>query len=174
MSETRHAFEPSYSDPNRCGFIVEGETWTTMDPISCRKTRAEHEPTPPAEGETAERPVFWQHAISECNAAHVALDRKGAPKTLMVRRIRGEGDQEITIGLADRIAYLGRYKAEGETAEGLSAEQQIARLTAERDTALRIAAEATNGWACFAKRQSEHDDIARLHREISTLQEPRP
>lgn len=30
----------------------------------------------------------------------------------------------------------------------------------------RLAKEATNGWACFAKQKREHDEIARLHREI--------
>lgn len=32
---------------------------------------------------------------------------------------------------------------------------------------LRIAKEATNGWACYAKRQIEHDEIARLHAAIA-------
>lgn len=36
--------------------------------------------------------------------------------------------------------------------------------------ALRLAKEATNGWACHAKRQIEHDEIARLHREIADLE----
>lgn len=35
--------------------------------------------------------------------------------------------------------------------------------------ALRLAKEATNGWACYAKRKIEHDEIARLHREIDAL-----
>ncbi len=34
------------------------------------------------------------------------------------------------------------------------------------ETALRLAKHATNGWACYAKRKVEHDEIARLHREI--------
>lgn len=36
--------------------------------------------------------------------------------------------------------------------------------------ALRLAKEATNGWACYAKRQAEHDNIAHLHREIAALE----
>lgn len=36
--------------------------------------------------------------------------------------------------------------------------------------ALKLASEATNGWACHAKRRSEHDEIARLHQEIRLLQ----
>ena len=37
--------------------------------------------------------------------------------------------------------------------------------------ALRLAKEATNGWACYAKRESEHKEIARLHREIAAMEE---
>lgn len=36
--------------------------------------------------------------------------------------------------------------------------------------AIRLAKEATNGWACYAKRKIEHDDIARLHREIRAIE----
>lgn len=37
------------------------------------------------------------------------------------------------------------------------------------EKALKLAKEATNGWACYAKRAIEHDEIARLHREIDAL-----
>ncbi len=37
-------------------------------------------------------------------------------------------------------------------------------------TAVRLAKEATNGWACYAKRKAEHDNIAHLHREIAQLE----
>jgi hypothetical protein len=36
--------------------------------------------------------------------------------------------------------------------------------------ALRLAKEATNGWACYAKRKVEHDNIAHLHHEIAELE----
>ena len=39
-------------------------------------------------------------------------------------------------------------------------------------TLIRLAKEATNGWACYAKRKIEHDDIARLHREIDAASKP--
>ncbi len=39
--------------------------------------------------------------------------------------------------------------------------------------ALRLAREATNGWACYAKRKIEHDAIARLHQEIAMLERQR-
>lgn len=44
---------------------------------------------------------------------------------------------------------------------------ELKRLRAKRDALLRLAKEATNGWACHAKRKIELDEIARLHREIS-------
>jgi len=37
--------------------------------------------------------------------------------------------------------------------------------------ALRLAKEATNGWACYAKRKAEHAEIARLHRAIEILEQ---
>ena len=53
----------------------------------------------------------------------------------------------------------------------------LASAAAERephDVVLRLAKEATNGWACYAKRKIEHEEIARLHREIAaaTAREP--
>lgn len=48
--------------------------------------------------------------------------------------------------------------------EPTSIPAQDVRTLLER--ALRIAKEATNGWACYAKRKREHDDIGRLHRLI--------
>jgi hypothetical protein len=63
---------------------------------------------------SGEPPQFWKHAIQECNEAHQALDRLGAPKTRTVRRVRGEGDQEITIGLRDRILSIPSKLSAGE------------------------------------------------------------
>lgn len=48
-------------------------------------------------------------------------------------------------------------------------EQENARLRTALETMQRLAKEATNGWACYARRQIEHDDITRLHREIDDL-----
>jgi hypothetical protein len=52
-------------------------------------------------------------------------------------------------------------------AQAQYAVQVIAQLEAQRDELLRLAREATNGWACYAKRKVEHDEIARLHAAIS-------
>jgi hypothetical protein len=42
---TTHPFTPSmsYPDGEGCALIVEGHTWTAIDPVRCRKSRAEHE-----------------------------------------------------------------------------------------------------------------------------------
>jgi hypothetical protein len=77
---------------------------------------------PPSTPNNDGRPLFWQHAISECNEAHAALDRLGAPKTRLVRRVRGEGDQEITLGLMDRIMSVCRRDVDG----GQDKQQQAA------------------------------------------------
>ena len=39
------------------------------------------------------------------------------------------------------------------------------------DAALRLAAEATYGWARYAKRDIEHREIARLHHAIAALRD---
>ncbi len=36
--------------------------------------------------------------------------------------------------------------------------------------ALTLARRATNGWACYAKREIEHREITSLHQEISKLE----
>lgn len=36
--------------------------------------------------------------------------------------------------------------------------------------ALKLAKEATNGWACYSRTDRERDEIARLHREIAKLE----
>ena len=40
--------------------------------------------------------------------------------------------------------------------------------------ALRLAKEATNGWAVYAKRKAEHDNIAQLHKEIAAIEREMP
>lgn len=37
------------------------------------------------------------------------------------------------------------------------------------DRALSLARQAVNAWACYAKRDVEHAEIARLHQAISEL-----
>ncbi len=46
--------------------------------------------------------------------------------------------------------------------------------TAQKDEALRLAERATNGWACYAKRDIEHEEIARLHEAIRRLRAVTP
>jgi len=45
-----------------------------------------------------------------------------------------------------------------------------AALIEQLAVAVRLAKEATNGWACYATRKIEHDEIARLHRAIDALE----
>jgi hypothetical protein len=51
-------------------------------------------------------PPLWRHAIDECNAAHVLLDKLGAPKTKSVPNRELTGRQDITLGLVERIRSL--------------------------------------------------------------------
>jgi hypothetical protein len=53
-----------------------------------------------------EPPPLWRHAIQECNEAHAALDRLGAPKTKRVLNRSNNGSSDITLGLRDRILSL--------------------------------------------------------------------
>ena len=46
---------------------------------------------------------------------------------------------------------------------------RMVRAEARVSTLVSIARRAVNGWACYAKRKLEHDDIARLHQEISSV-----
>lgn len=48
----------------------------------------------------------------------------------------------------------------------------VSSLMQERETLRRLAKEATNGWACYARTNREHDDIARLHKEIDLVPSP--
>lgn len=54
-------------------------------------------------------------------------------------------------------------------ASGDPRDAEIHRLQEELEKTLRLAKEATNGWACYATRQSEHDEIARLHQAIDAI-----
>jgi predicted dienelactone hydrolase len=56
----------------------------------------------------AAAPTLWKHAVNECNEAHVTLDRLGAPKTRRVLQRNGVGEQDVMIGLAERIRRLPR------------------------------------------------------------------
>jgi len=55
----------------------------------------------------ADPPPLWRHAVTECNEAHIALDVAGVPKSQQMRRVRGpDGDEDVTIGLKERIRRL--------------------------------------------------------------------
>jgi hypothetical protein len=52
----------------------------------------------------------------------------------------------------------------------VEAVELLRQVAAQREDLRRLAREATNGWACYAKRKVEHDEIARLHRAISATE----
>ncbi len=45
----------------------------------------------------------------------------------------------------------------------------LEQVEQERDEARKLAREATNGWATYATRRIEHDDIRRLHNALDAL-----
>lgn len=45
----------------------------------------------------------------------------------------------------------------------ITAQAEIERLKTDKATLLKAALNATNGWACYAKRDIEHNEIQRLH-----------
>lgn len=62
------------------------------------------------------------------------------------------------------------YGVDVEHAAGRELARQLVRMESKNHAlemllkqALTLATEATNGWACYAKRRAEHDEIARLH-----------
>jgi hypothetical protein len=50
--------------------------------------------------------VFTKHMTDELNEAHRVLDNLGVSKTKRVRTRNGDGDQDIAIGLRERIVLL--------------------------------------------------------------------
>jgi hypothetical protein len=36
--------------------------------------------------------------------------------------------------------------------------------------AVKLAREAANGWACYAKRRREHEEITRIHRALDEIE----
>lgn len=63
------------------------------------------------------------------------------------------------------------YSEDGSLHESVS--REIESLQAALQRALSLARHATNGWACYAKRKPELDEIGRLHRELDAM-EPSP
>lgn len=70
---------------------------------------------------------------------------------------------------------LKRFVARAESAEEALAalRSTVDQIAQERDDALRLAKQAVNGWACYARRKLEHDEIARLHAAIDELRADR-
>jgi hypothetical protein len=68
------------------------------------------------------------------------------------------------------VAYVEEVHRLTDREIALRAERDA--LKAELATAVRLAREATNGWAAHAIHNREHDEISRLHLAISALSVP--
>lgn len=55
----------------------------------------------------ATEPPLWRVAITEANEAHLALDRLGAPTAKRIVGRDAKTQQDVTVGLSERIASLG-------------------------------------------------------------------
>jgi hypothetical protein len=55
--------------------------------------------------------VFHRFLKEESVAAHLALDKAGIPATKLVPNRAGDGKQEITMGLAERVRLLASPRA---------------------------------------------------------------
>jgi hypothetical protein len=60
---------------------------------------------------------------------------------------------------------LKKVEASELAARAVKAEATLAAVS-------QLAKEATNGWACYAKSKREHEEIARLHRDLAKVLTP--
>lgn len=93
--------------------------------------------------------------------------------------------RDLTASVASLEAQLTAAKAELDEARErcvvwergrIDAVDRLDKVRIEREqvklrlaTMCRLAKQATNGWASFARSKREHDDITRLHSEIDAL-----
>jgi len=81
---------------------------------------------------------------------------------------------EIATLTAERDAMRRRAEAAESDWQEVTAERDktVAVLTHERDEARTLARQAVNGWACYAKRNAEHDEIAEIHAALDAPSRP--
>lgn len=126
----------------------------------CQTTEAERD-----EARKAAEQWRWQLATAkaEIDAAWFGIDHGYDIET----RAELEADARTNgfkFGLAQAVHHI--WKREPRVAE---LESRLTSLTQAQHRLMKLAKEATNGWACYAKGKLEHDEIARLHREIDAL-----
>jgi len=83
-------------------------------------------------------------------------------------------EQQIATLTAERDAMRRRAEAAESDWQEVTAERDktVAVLTHERDEARTLARQAVNGWACYAKRNAEHDEIAEIHAALDAPSRP--
>lgn len=153
-------------------------------------TAAQHEAELSALREQVARLRLERDSAKEQFDKHVAwaseqIDRAGQPlpppvsdadiiaaiRTELWEALRGRelGGDRTLVGMVKQLreAYAeARENRRGEFELREIAEARIQQLTEALAKATTLAKEATNGWACYARTNLEHNEIARLHREI--------
>ena len=118
--------------------------------------------------------ISGEQQIAEWLEAHAGVVLAGIQQgDLCSRDFDREDVRKIRTGVALIAALQARLGQ-----EQIQRRKEVAALTEERDTlrqqieeALTLARQAVNGWACHARRDIEHNEIARLHKRIDVLAE---
>jgi hypothetical protein len=122
----------------------------------------------------------WRHAVEE---DIIEIDDDGKVRALVAAPAMTEhaGAGEALAKLAEEMwSYEGNFGPRtGQNILKWSEQiREAAALLTEQsrqlEALMRIAKEATNGWACHAKGKAEHAEIARLHAAIAVLSQSQP
>ncbi len=94
-------------DPETAANVIVGALRTMLDEIDARDSLAfvESKTQTPA-SRSPETDTWSKHLQEESVAAHEALDKANIPTTKQVLNRAGDGKQDITIGLAERVRML--------------------------------------------------------------------
>ena len=110
-------------------------------------------------------------AARELAKSQAIIDKLADTVSTLTREKEAAEHRELQLRSA--IAGIGEHQAKLDhlTIVKLAMSQRDRLEAAEAMIAsLRsLAKQATNGWACYARTKLEHNDIARLHREIDAL-----
>jgi hypothetical protein len=114
----------------------------------------------------------WAVALCEAAAALQALGRERDGRVPSAWSECGDGHDYSRTGKHDpndcRFCLrhvLKKVEASELAARAVKAEATLAAVS-------QLAKEATNGWACYAKSKREHEEIARLHRDLAKVLTP--
>lgn len=122
----------------------------------------------------------WQKAEERVWLLQREIDRLGQKVADYVseaayERGRAEAAEQRAADLEAEVeADKFRKRALQDSIDGCA--QKVVEITAKQraaeqraEAAKKLALQATNGWACYAKRGIEHEEIARLHAAIKAL-----